>query len=603
MRQGNVGTRDEILERISSLISRREEGRRISDVGWFISSVISIYDDVYFGGQIQRMAERYGMNSSATDAPASSGTFPDITIINAPIAGKLEETLAYKRSDFGVCDIITIYDLSGDPKSIKLEFYPFAFVSGPGKYAFEKVISKLQKENVFDLKNKQYTLYTIMYIVEHVLIHLLMILWKYHEKGLIVPHTSTDRRSRGVYTTHGLLFKCLLREYFGYLDEKGGNSSAADEKGIHEIAFIKYYRLGKSDENPATAQNYAKMGHSGNLKINPDKLGLIKWSNNSCFFDSIMMAIFFGASSHIRDMISKRGAVASDYLSLSAGTHSTSQKFKNPFPGKKATASVEAITEFASTFREYFKTSFEKLLDGNIFIACSMRSILGSVDRQVNTGEQYEPYMVYGILCNIFPKLKMTKIPTERTRKGKTVRYEYFPEGESTIAFPMDDFVTLSSVDSRSSSHSPSGVVPIFDDIYKEEHLAFFIQHPPWLKRWNELGDEIVQSPLASHPEHPEHSPREKKVTKIRAFDEYILSGRYRLYAVVLHAGNTPMSLNEPSYGHYTLLLRPFFDKEGWYYYDDVAPSMGKVSNSGVPTNAFWDTNKRRPHMLLYERV
>lgn len=573
---GDIGSRDKVLDRVGAILST--QGRKISDVASFVGGVMHVYDDVYFGGQIRRMAKGYGIDifpdvNTSEDFVVDGDEQPLTPRSQRDKNRVVKEMNAYKRSSFGVCDIIVVYNLIGEPKSIKLDFYSSFFTSIKERYL--DLIKALQTKTGDVLEctfpfpsGKQYMLYVIMYIVEHIIIHLLMVLWKYHEKGVIVPHVGVNYQSRWIYSTHGRLYRCLLEEYFGYR-----HPDAKVE--CMQVAFIRYYRLGKSDENAEETSLLARMGSRITRTFSPDKLGLLKWSNNSCFFDVMVIAILLGASPHIRDTIIKRAHPSSEY--------STSEKFKNPFPGKKVTASPGSTSEFATTFRDHLKTTLDKLMDGNVFIACSIRSILGMVDSHINSGEQYEPYMVYGVLCNLFPHLKMRRIPNARIRKGKEDISSYLPKGEESVAFPMDDFVTH-----RGTRQDSTGVRMLFDDISKEEHLTFFIQHPPWLKKWNDMTDEMVDGIV---------------IKKMRTFDEYILGGRYRLYAAILHSGNTPKTINDLSFGHYTLIVRPFFDDDGWYYYDDMMPSLSKVTNGNVPQNVFVDTGKRRPHMLLYERV
>jgi len=568
-----VGTREKVLERINVILA--EQGRKITDFVAFVSGVIDAYDDVYFNGQIKEMALKYNISN-----------FPDVHLTNVEddsekpkgkdVAGYIQnESVAHKRSSYGVCDIIVIYDLSGEPKSVKIEFYNTFFANYQVKNLYTETVKKLYSS--YGIVGKQYTLYTIMYIVEHVVIHLLMILWKYHEKGVITPHINVNYKTRGIYSTHGMLYKCLLKEYFGL----------GEGEGMY-VAFIKYYRLGKSDENYSNAVKMAKQGHPGIVSLNTDKLGLIKWANNSCFFDSLIMGMLLGSSSFLRDSIIKRVTTPGDYLNKKG-------RFKNPFPGKKATITADSTCQLSATFRDYFKTTLDKILDGNIFIACSIRSILGSLDNNINSGEQYEPFMVYGVLSNLYPHIKLSRVPTIRKRNGKWKRKENVTHENRIVAFPMDDYVTLDINSPR------KGVIPLFEEITKEDHLCFFIHHPPWLKRLNELGDEFITS--TSYDKLGQSTEETTKVTKVRKFEEYIMKGKYRLYAVILHSGNTPKNLSEASFGHYTLLVRPFFDRDGWYYYDDLTPSFGKVASGSVPNNAFLDTGRRRPHMLLYEKL
>jgi hypothetical protein len=100
-----------------------------------------------------------------------------------------------------------------------------------------------------------------------------------------------------------------------------------------------------------------------------------------------------------------------------------------------------------------------------------------------------------------------------------------------------------------------------------------------------------------------------KRVTKIQAFSEYIISDRYRLYAVIMNRGSSP-NLREDGGGHYNAYVRPFGDRERWYIYDDMGgvwkltPKKTATSKKGeLPEDAFRGENYSRPEMFFYERV
>lgn len=87
-----------------------------------------------------------------------------------------------------------------------------------------------------------------------------------------------------------------------------------------------------------------------------------------------------------------------------------------------------------------------------------------------------------------------------------------------------------------------------------------------------------------------------------RWFGEYILEDRYRLMGAICHIGN----VNGPG-GHFVSFLRPFFDSNVWYFYDDLKskkqhPSFQFFSNF-CPPAIFMDDGNTRPDMLFYVRI
>jgi len=80
-----------------------------------------------------------------------------------------------------------------------------------------------------------------------------------------------------------------------------------------------------------------------------------------------------------------------------------------------------------------------------------------------------------------------------------------------------------------------------------------------------------------------------------RWFDEYILDNAYRLVGAIMHWG-------DGGGGHYNAFLRPFFDRNMWYFYDDLGKNFDRVGEI-CPPQVFWTTQNSRPEMLFYTRV
>ena len=90
-------------------------------------------------------------------------------------------------------------------------------------------------------------------------------------------------------------------------------------------------------------------------------------------------------------------------------------------------------------------------------------------------------------------------------------------------------------------------------------------------------------------------------IRKKRVFGEYIIDNKYRLFAVLIVHGNRPQSIEDWGGGHYTAYIRPYSDKENWYYYNDQGPTWKK--EGVLPAEVFVDQKRQRPELFFYSRV
>ncbi len=529
--------RNEVVTRIEKGLY--QTGSKTVQPSTFLGSMIGIYDTVYFGRQLKDRLNEIGMK-----------TYP-----LARICDPLKNASVFE------CDLNVVYDPIGVPTTLEFIVSPTMWTSPKRKAYYISIIKELQLREEFP-PGAKYVMYTCMYVLEHSIVHLLMVLWRYLDKKL----SRHSRMDPEVYSTHGAMYKYLLREYFGYT--------------LYSIpSSVIVHRMGKSqrpirDLTPSpTISSSASSSRIPEAPLHPQ--GLLKWSNNSCFFDSLMMIIYYGSSVHIRDTITSQD------LDVEIDP---SGAYVNPYPTASKTRTPEGFQDLFDKTRSYFTDNSVKLLEGKIFHSINLRNALSKVDPNIGGGEQYESSSVYSALALLFRDLLLTNVKVSRTLPcGRTKRVTPAP----TPYVSMFDFVTLSS---------DIGDTYLWETC-EEPVLVFFIRQSPWLKKWNEEGEELV------NVIDPKRGRMMQSYIKPNPFGEYILNDRYRLFGVVVHSGVAPESLLSVTSGHYTALIRPYFDPGSWYYYDDTLPTFQKVSEGNVPPSAFTDTGRLRPHMFFYERV
>lgn len=496
----------------------------------FIRRMIEFYDEVYFEGQIK---DRYG-------------GYPQIKNAN------------HTKYD---CEIYVIYDIKDNPATIELVFNMRLWADVKRIQKYKNVLDCYIEQKMFP-SDGRYNLYMCMYLVEHMIIDLVMVLWKYHNKKTLHYSIPSD-----TYSLHGKMYNCILKDYFGY------GPDSFNSVTIHTR---------KAD----TSEGITNITDG----LCSTKLGLAKWSLNSCFFDTLIMAIVYGASNTIRNTILKN-----DHLNMKYETDKKGN-YVNPFPGLQSTSDGLSFRRMGYAIQTAFKDTVNKLFDGNIFPVNTLRRVTSEIDGNINSGEQYEPYRVYCDICLIFRKLMLRKSDTKTIVDGIVKVYK---NRHQTPAYPMLDFVKKHPVEEKT----------VIWDTVDDQILVFYIQNSPWVKRWNSLETEILDVPSYNSENTStaikSREPKTATVTieKEQVFGEYLLNGRYRLFAVIVHTGKTQLSIKENFSGHYTALIRPFFDENSWWYYNDTTPVFEKVSNKGVPPNAFVDTGNMRPHMFFYEKI
>lgn len=407
--------------------------------------------------------------------------------------------------------------------------------------------------------------YCFQVVLEHEIIHLLMMLWNYFDKE------KTD-----VYSKHGKLFQCMIREYFGH--------TIFDY--IHEIDIISYERK------------------SPTMKAGK----LVNWSN-SCYLDSLLTSIFLGASSFPRYQI-----FTTDTSALNYGKNDF---YREICHSSSKIVSKEEFYAYAKKLQDALRSDYKQLTSSSSSFKCvNLRAIISECIPIIKEGGKYVPFSptdIYEIFARIFPGLKMRDIPTIiKTPDG---------DGKIKIKERLSNPIPMYQMWDYMTPIGDEGAYPIWEDS-DYPILVFQSGMIPPIYDYGSMEPEIITSYGAipgkstyreeidefgnlNYIEIPEYGEITIEQYKARAFGEYIISGRYRLFAAVRSEGIAPSvgNVEFEGGGHYTAYIRPSFDNENWYLYDDIGPTWKMAPEGKLPENTFLNTEYSRSEILFYQKI
>jgi len=517
-----ITTRKRIHDSISQQIFGEKGGINFTRMsGDDIEKVFDIYDNLFFAYQIRKkLKERKSILKF--------------------VAGKRKKGVA------GLC--------LRKEKSTSIEYIIDVSPYLIAKIADEK-IKMLRK--VLEIKTPD-RVYSFLFILEHLIIHLLMYLWEY-----------LDKEKTDVYSSHGTLYRCVLKSYFGYNNQKPDKSMASIVNG--EIESISEKLI----------------------------VGMMKNWSESCYMDSLLTGLLIGASNVPRKAILESDVSKIDYKSWVGGEEEkdihlrdiSKREFK-PICDKSSNIKTEKLTrEYAQDIQNALLDDYDKLVNKkDIYYCMDVRSILARCNPDIKQGGHFTSYPVsdlYGSLAKTFPDLQMWYIPAIRNNPDANPPVL----GEKGIIETKENFMFSQFVAESPFHH---GKIPDWDNI-NSPMLVFRNSFNPPLSDYGSVGIEDV------HVEYMIGESIAIKVEKYRAFSEYILDGRYRLFLVVTNHGRRPSSPGDIGGGHYTAYIRPVFDPDEWYFYNDVGPVFRREKI--FPRESLIDGEWMRPELLFYEKV
>jgi hypothetical protein len=541
----------------------------------------------------------------------------DLIIFNNQIKNKLQEegnsikfSTTSNRKDVGsICKIISILGKNGKISYI----YNFCI-----NIKIILVLIKLEEIKQLINVKKIDKVYCFQIILEHAIVDLLMIMWNYMYRDYYGPNYN-------IYKPYGRLYNCIIKNYFGYsyfskikLSDVQGLLNKYIQKPV-EILFQDNILIMKEDHQYNSIL-YSKKDI--NFKENIINPGLLENWSNSCYIDSLIMSLFLGDGIIPKKAILEVDVTKIDYKSWASEEANKEIKERKKKVFKKLSRTLGYETEdnmkdFAKKLQESLIDDYEKLIiNKDIFKCIKSRNILYEYipDMKIN-GINFCSYPVgdlYETLADIFPELKMKYIPCI-VNSFETGIYNKPSVIEERKSFLFWDFMT---------PIEEEGVTPLWD-IIETPMLIFQNGLSPAISDYGSIKSEkiIIRDLIPGEFEIinekmdtgqiktkyiPKIEARVKLIEKVRIFDEYIINERYRLFAVIRNHGDKPKSSGIEDFGggHYTAYIRPFFDNQNWYNYNDMKPNWELTKNNGeLPLDTFLDSNYSRPELLFYQKI
>ncbi|HMP27998.1 MAG TPA: ubiquitin carboxyl-terminal hydrolase family protein [Saprospiraceae bacterium] len=386
----------------------------------------------------------------------------------------------------------------------------------------------------------------LLLIIEHQIIHLIMMLWGYSNVGPFTP--KAKRTGDEIYGPHGRLFQCLSNRFFGH-------SNFSHDLGIADISDIS-----GSPSQHLHFQKYLQSKGKGSV-ITPKGLplnagGYKNWSA-SCYLDSVLIILFYGASNFWRDVIL----------------------------GKE---SLDTEDKLAIQVKEQLEYDYDAMRNRGETIKCSkLRSFLLKrvPDLKQNTSWViYNAGAAYEAIVNIIPNF-LIDIPIQihRFKRGtyKADSVKYVREAMLTFWDYMDPLTDI---------ESGKDYKKIRWDLIQSPILVFTNGGAPRIKKLNETSEEKGETYIMG-------KKHKFKVNKARKFGKTIIDGRYDLIGVVVLQG---VSEKKEGGSHYISYFKDDIDQ--WFKYNDMSASIKKIND--IPQKGVWvEEGGSMPSMYFYRKT
>ena len=321
--------RETIHDILVETIFQDRGGEKFSGVkGSDIRAAFELYDEKFFDGQIKRKIK--GENS----------------LIHF-------FAKARRTGSGGLCGIRSKSSLKKCDYYIDIDPHILAQMSG------SKSIEDLAGIGCTD------RVYCLQIVLEHEIVHLLMILWGYMYKDV------TPRRE-GVFTEHGELYQCILQTYFGHT--KFGHGMSDIDKAI---------------------------------KVKPRKPGLMSNWSDSCYIDSLTTVLLWMSNDFYRNGIIRVNTQEIDYKK-----HTTEDNEKDPedkgskvffspcVDGSKIRTEVQA-KKYAKHMQELFEDVYEKMRGTETFQCRDIRKSFSICLPTMFPFREFSASDLYGVLVDV----------------------------------------------------------------------------------------------------------------------------------------------------------------------------------------------------------
>jgi hypothetical protein len=428
------------------------------------------------------------------------------------------------------------------------------------KSFFEKIKSK---DGISIVYNED-PLIRFFILIESFIVQLIILLQGYY-------NILTEDMTTNIFICQGKLYQCLSKSFFG--------TEALNENLKVCIEDINIFHPLKKMIDLENVTNY--------VNSHENKISLLKNFSNSCYLDSLLFVLLIGDDKYIKQILLNLDVSYLKYpiRKILYGENKILEEFINPTI-TEATDTEEKTIEYTQTLQKYIRDTFIQILNfgKTSFMCTSLRKYLVLTNPKMITKKYsyktFTPGEIYSTLCNLF-QLLIYDVPTIVGGKISHRRMSMFM---------MWDFINP-KIDESSENYAWDSIDSNF--------LVFQLGVYPRLHDY--VNSQIEEIEIIKYVEGV---PKRyiKKQKKARVFSEYILNGKYRLFGAIRNIGNIPSNPSSYGGGHYAAYLRPFFDENMWYEYDDISPRFTRLGNE-IPKDIFLDGEYKRSEMLFYTKV
>lgn len=270
------------------------------------------------------------------------------------------------------------------------------------------------------------------------------------------------------------------------------------------------------------------------------------FNNNSCFIDS-MLIILYNSESFLNTILYKRPP--------------TKRMYKRIYK--------QLLIDYCS------------LLKRQVITSNDIRHLLGTLDKNISSGDYYNPAATYSILADVLTSIQ-TKIPqVVIKREGNKLSFDktsMSTQKRSTVC--ISDYMLVDRINDGES------IPVLLWSKIKSPFIVFQNDMSPPILNLNSLAREKFM---------------DIDIIKKRKLDHKILDNKYELFGVIILHG---VRFGSEGGTHYTSIYK---DRKinKWIFYDDASRQPQTIITDKVANLFIWSYNhqyKTLPYMLFYER-
>lgn len=322
--------------------------------------------------------------------------------------------------------------------------------------------------------------------------------------------------------------------------------------------------------------------------INEKRGGSVKgykgydYESNSCYADSVLVPIFFGSNSYIRDLLLEGDVEHETWKNTDGATLKIC-------PSLPEDMSLPDKRRYAKSVQDILKDDYKNLRENTRTTCMRLRTLLVKCVPELRTFGHWDFYnsvSLYTTLTDIFPRLKMDVSELVYNYSESKWNMRKFKTGTLDVR----DYITdpIEPVDTDAEPESEEYSRRIQWNLIKSPILM--LGHGSPIRRLDIIGDEKVVYRVGGGPTKTED------VRIHRKMGEYILDKEYRLFAITILHG---VSFGREGGVHYTAIFRG--QDENIYSYDDITGTSIRIDD--WPHDIFSSRGSQKPNLFFYERV